>query len=386
MNDVIYLDNNATTQVDQRVLSVMLPYFTQQYANTGSSHLFGLTVKEDLEIARQQVADLISAKPAEIIFTSGATEAINLALKGLTDSTRKDILTVTTEHKAVLETCTYMKSQGFNVTCLTVNKSGLIDLEELEATVTDQTVLVCIMLANNETGVIQPIAEIARIIHAKGALFLCDATQAVGKIPVDVKSSGIDLMPFSAHKCYGPKGIGALYIATKIQKLLLPQIHGGAQQRNLRSGTLNVPGIIGFAKACEIAATDMQKDTQRIEMLREKLESGLLKIQGSYVNGWSPQRLPNTTNICFPGVNSEQLIIGLQNIAVSSGSACSALTAQPSHVLKAMGLSDADALGSIRFSLGRFTTLEEINIAIHKVTELVCEMQDPISQQDLLSK
>ncbi|SFQ51295.1 cysteine desulfurase family protein [Flavobacterium akiainvivens] len=375
---VIYLDNNATTRLDNRVLTAMLPYFTEQYANAGSSHLFGLTVKEAVETAQQQVADLINCRPAEIVFTSGATEAINLAIKGFASASRKHIVAITTEHKAVLDTCAHAEKEGFSVTYLRVDKKGLINLTELEAAITTDTLIVCVMLANNETGVLQPIAEIAEITHAKGALLLCDATQAIGKIPVDVNALGIDLMPFSAHKFYGPKGVGGLFVSSNIRKYLSPQIHGGGQQRNLRSGTLNVPGIVGMGMAAEVALADMDHDTIRISALRDTLETTLLKIEGSYVNGATENRLPNTTNICFPGINAEKLIISLQNIAVSSGSACSSVTTEPSPVLKAMGLNDADALASIRFSLGRFTTDEEIQTAIIKVTELVSRMRQPV--------
>jgi cysteine desulfurase len=349
----------------------MLPYFTEQYANAGSSHLFGLTVKETVETAQQQVADLISCRPAEIVFTSGATEAINLAIKGLSDISRRHIVTVSTEHKAVLDTCAHSEKEGFSVTYIGVDKHGFIDLSELEAAVTTDTLLVCVMLANNETGILQPIAEIAAISQAKGALLMCDATQAIGKINVDVCALGVDLMPFSAHKFYGPKGVGGLFVSSKIRKYLSPQIHGGGQQRNLRSGTLNVPGIVGMGMAAEIAIADMDADANRISILRDRLETALLKIEGSYTNGSRENRLPNTTNICFPGINAEKLIIGLQNISVSSGSACSAVTTEPSHVLKAMGLTDADALASIRFSLGRYTTLEDIDITIDRVFALV---------------
>lgn len=376
---LIYLDNNATTRLDDRVLTAMLPYFTEQYANAGSSHLFGLTAKEAVETAQQQVADLIGSRPAEIVFTSGATEAINLAIKGFSHSLRKHIITVTTEHKAVLDTCIYMEKKGFEVTYLGVDNKGLINLAELEAAVTTDTLLVCVMLANNETGVLQPITKIAKITHSKGAILLCDATQVVGKIPVDVNSLGIDMMPFSAHKFYGPKGVGGLFVSSKIRKLLLPEIHGGGQQRNLRSGTLNVPGIVGLGMAAEIAITDRNEDMLRISALRNRLETALLKIEGSYINGTIQARLPNTTNICFPGINSEKLIIGLQNIAVSSGSACSSVTTEPSHVLKAMGLTDADALASIRFSLGRFSIAEEIESTITKVTQLVTRMRQPVA-------
>lgn len=372
---VIYLDNNATTRVDNRVLEAMLPYFTDDYANASSSHLFGLTQKEAVDAAREQVAALIGARAKEITFTSGATEAINLALKGLIHYPKKHIVTVATEHKAVLDTCRYMETQGFTVTYLPVEKDGLINMDALEDAVTTDTLLVCVMYANNETGVMQPIRQISEIAHAKGALFMTDATQAVGKLAIDVSGLGIDVMPLSAHKFYGPKGIGALYVSAKAKIKLELQMHGGGHERNMRSGTLNVPGIIGLGKACEIALAEIQADTDRITALRDRLEGGLLKIEGAYVNGTSEHRLFNATNICFPGANSEKLILALQNIAVSSGSACSAVTTEPSYVLKALGLTDADALSSIRFSLGRFTTDEEISIAIDKVTALVAQLR-----------
>jgi cysteine desulfurase len=372
---MIYLDNNATTAVDDKILSAMLPYFTQQYANANSSHLLGLTINEAVENARYQVADLLNAKSTEITFTSGATEAINLAIKGLGDSERKHIVTVSTEHKAVLDTCQYMEDQGYIVTYLPVQKNGIIDLLALENAIKYDTLLVCVMLANNETGVLQPIKKIAEIAHAKGAFFMSDATQAAGKLPIDVKEMGIDLLTLSAHKFYGPKGIGVLYISANAKIKLEAQIHGGGHQRKLRSGTLNVPGIIGLGKACEIAQEEMTNDAKRINQLRDHLERELLKIEGSFINGSANHRLYNTTNICFPGISSEKLIIALQNIAVSNGSACTAATTEPSHVLKALGLIDADALASIRFSLGRFTTVEEIDLTIVKVTTLVNKLR-----------
>ncbi len=372
---LIYLDNNATTRTDGRVLEAMLPYFTSDYANAGSSHLFGLTASEAVDAAREQVAGLIGAKPKEITFTSGATEAINLAIKGLAGHTRKHIVTAATEHKAILDTCKWMESQGFEVTYLPVKNDGYIDLDALQESVTEKTLLVCIMMANNETGVLQPVREISEIAHNKGALFMTDATQAVGKIPIDVKAAGIDLMPLSAHKFYGPKGIGALYVSAYSKIRLETQIHGGGQQRKLRSGTLNVPGIIGLGKACEIAEISMDEDAARIGKIRDTLEKALLEIDGTFVNGNPKNRLYNTTNICFTGVNSEKLIIALQNIAVSGGSACSAVTTELSHVLKAMGLSDADALASIRFSLGRYTTEEEIRFTIEKVSGLIPKLR-----------
>jgi cysteine desulfurase len=375
-NGFIYLDNNATTRVDDKVMEAMLPFFSMEYANAGSSHLFGLSIHDAVEGATEQVAGLIHAKPGDIYFTSGATEAINIAIKGFSDSQRRHIVSVKTEHKAVLETCSEMERRGFNVTYLTVDNKGMVDLKSLEDSVDEQTLMVCLMLANNETGVIQPIREIAEIAHSAGAILLCDATQAVGKIPVDVVKMGIDLMPLSAHKFYGPKGIGALYISPAIKTRPCAQIHGGGQQRGLRSGTLNVPGIIGLGAACEVAAKTMDDDNLRIGRLRDTLEDALLKINGAYRNGPKTDRLYNTSNICFPGINSEKLIIALKHIAVSSGSACSAVTTEPSHVLKAMGLTDADALASIRFSLGRYTTEADIAITIEKVTELVARLRN----------
>ena len=363
----IYLDNNATTRVDERVLEAMLPYFTDLYANSTSQHIAGLTVKEAIENAAWQTADLINADAEEIIFTSGATEAINLAIKGLAGQERKHIVTLETEHKAVLETCRFMESIGFNVSYLPVERDGLLDLNLLNETITDKTLVFIGMISNNETGVIQNVSEISAILKRKNVLFLCDTTQAVGKISIDVKALGIDLLTMSAHKFYGPKGIGALYLSAKAKIKLLPQITGGGHQKKLRSGTLNVPGIIGLGKAAEIAVNELENDKIRIERLRNALEKGLLQFKGSFINGNIQNRIYNTTNICFPGVNSEQLIMALGNISVSNGASCSAVTSEPSHVLKAMGLSDEEALSSIRFSLGRFTTKEEIDIAVERI-------------------
>ncbi|MFV8326545.1 cysteine desulfurase family protein [Flavobacterium sp. ZS1P14] len=372
---IIYLDNNATTQLDNRVLQTMLPYFTENYANASSEHLFGLSVGEVVDFSRDQVADLINAKPKEITFTSGATEAINLAFKGLIHHKKKHIITVVTEHKAVLETCSFMESCGFDVTYLNINKDGRINLDTLEAAIRIDTLVICIMLANNETGVLQPLKKIGKLAKSKGVIFMTDATQAVGKLPINVSELGIDMMPISAHKFYGPKGIGALYVSEAAKIKLDSQIHGGGQERKMRSGTLNVPGIVGLGKACEIASLEMDGNRIQITVLRNLLENELLKIENAFVNGSIEDRLYNTTNICFPGANSERLIIGLQNIAVSSGSTCSSVTTEPSYVLKELGLSDADALSSIRFSLGKFTTKKEINIVIKKVTKLVANLR-----------
>lgn len=366
----IYLDNNATTRVDERVLDAMLPYFTDSYANSTSQHIAGLTVNEAIENAAWQTADLINADADEIIFTSGATEALNLAIKGLADQDRKHIVTIATEHNAVLQTCRIMESIGFEVSYLPVNHDGILDLNLLNEIITDKTLVFIGMLSNNETGVIQNVSAISTILKNKNVLFLCDATQAVGRIKIDVKTLGIDLLALSAHKFYGPKGVGALYISAKAKLKLIPQIHGGGQQRKLRSGTLNTPGIIGLGKAAEIAVNQLEKDQNRIEILRNKLEIGLLQFKGSFVNGNTQNRIYNTSNICFPGVNSEQLIMALGNISVSNGASCSAVTSEPSHVLKAMGLSDEEALSSIRFSLGRFTTLEEIEETIERILAL----------------
>lgn len=374
-NDRIYLDNNATTKIDAHVLESMLPYFTEFYANANSSHLDGLYIKDAVENATFQIADLIRAKQSEIIFTSGATESINLAIKGLKHLNRKKIITFSTEHSAVLDTCRFMESVGYEVKYESVNTDGTIDIENFKNSVTEDILLVIAMMSNNETGTIHDIKTISKIAHDSGAIVLCDTTQSIGKIPIDVDDLGIDMLTISAHKFYGPKGIGALYVSGKAKLKIAEQIHGGGQQRNRRSGTLNVPGIIGLGKACEIAKSEMKDDEIRIGALRDKLETELLKIEGSFVNGSVNHRIYNTTNICFPGVWSEQLIISLGNISVSNGSACSSVTSKPSHVLKALGLSDEEALSSIRFSLGRFTTSKEIDFTIKKVTELVHQLR-----------
>ena len=367
----IYLDNNATTRLDERVLDAMLPFFCDLYANAGSSHLAGLSINEVVENAAWLTSSLIGAKENEIIFTSGATEAINLAVKGLSLQNKNHIVTVATEHRAVLNTCEFMKSSGFDVTLLPVASDGTLDINLLNETITDKTLVVIIMHTNNETGDIHDIEAISNVTHAKNSLLLCDATQAVGKIAIDVKKLGIDFLALSAHKFHGPKGVGALYISDEVKTKLIPQIHGGGQQQKLRSGTLNVPGIIGLGKASVIAAAEMEIDQKRISQLRDQLEKGLLQIKGSFVNGNAQNRMYNTTNICFPGVSSERLILALQHISVSNGSSCSAATSEPSHVLKAMGLSDENALSSVRFSLSKFNTEAEIEETILRIRELV---------------
>lgn len=367
---IIYLDNNATTKIDERVLEAMIPYFTESYANVSSSHLAGLAANDGIEKAAWQTADLINAEAEEIVFTSGATEAINLAIKGLANEQKKHLVTIATEHKAVLECCEFMEDIGFEVTYMPTGNDGLININLLDEITTDKTLAFIGMFTNNETGVLQNINEISTILKRKNVVFLCDATQAAGKTEIDVKKLGIDLLALSAHKFHGPKGIGALYISAEARLKLIPQISGGNQQRKLRSGTLNTTGIIGLGKACEIAVNELEENKKRIQFLRDKLEKGLLQFEGSFVNGSIENRIYTTSNICFPGVNSEELIMALSTISVSNGASCSAVTSKPSHVLKAMGLSDDEALSSIRFSLSKYTTEEEIDFTIEKVLDL----------------
>ena len=358
---IYYLDYNSTTPMDSRVLQAMMPFFIDNFANPSSTHHFGQSINEKVKQAREHVADFINAEPKELIFTSGATESINLAIKGVAESYSnkgKHIITVSTEHNAVLDTCKDLERKGFEVTYLPVLANGLIDLSELQKAIRPDTVLVSVMFVNNETGVIQPIKEIASKAHEKGTLFMTDATQAVGKIGIDVDDLGIDLLCFSGHKMYGPKGIGALYVSKKAK--LAPQIHGGGHEQGLRSGTLNVPGIIALAKACEIASEEMALNQRNISDLRDKLETELLKLPNTSLNGVSKNRIFNTTNICFKGQDANVLIGRMKNIAISNGSACSSAIIEPSHVLKAMGLSDDDAFASLRFSLGKYNTEEDI--------------------------
>ncbi|MHA6247290.1 IscS subfamily cysteine desulfurase [Pontibacter sp. CAU 1760] len=377
----IYLDNNATTPLDPRVLEAMLPYMTNMFGNAASrNHAFGWQAEEAVDYAREQIASLINCSPKEIIFTSGATESDNLAIKGVFEmyaSKGNHIITVTTEHKAVLDTCKHLEKIGGRVTYLKVNEKGLIDLQELEAAITDKTILISVMYANNEIGVIQPIREISAIAKKHGVLFFTDATQAVGKIPVDVIADGIDLMAFSAHKMYGPKGVGALYVRRKNPRVkVTSQMDGGGHERGMRSGTLNVPGIVGLGKAAEIAKQDMEADTKRIAAMRDRLEHELTKIEESYVNGSTEHRLPHVSNISFTYVEGEGLMMGVKDLAVSSGSACTSASLEPSYVLKALGLSDDLAHSSLRFGLSRFTTDEEIDYAIDHVKEAVAKLRE----------
>ncbi len=355
----------------------MLPYFLENFGNASSnSHVYGWTAAEAVDIARQQVAELIGAHPSEIIFTSGATESINLAIKGVFENYKEKgnhIITCVTEHRAALDTCEWIENTGGEVTYLPVDSEGLINLAELENAITSKTVLISIMYANNETGTIQPVQEISELARKHGILFFTDATQAVGKILIDVNEDGIDMLSLSAHKLYGPKGIGALYVRRKNPKVnISSQIHGGGHEKNMRSGTLNVPGIVGLGKACEICMMELGSEPGAIAVLRNVLERELLAINGTRLNGNLENRLPNITNISFENVNGEALLLDIcREIAVSRGSACSSVTTKPSHVLKALGLNDNLALSSFRFSLGRFTTLSQIEHAANTIRTIV---------------
>lgn len=379
---IIYLDHNATTPIDKRVLDAMMPFLTDEFANANSTHQFGMHAHEAVKTARNQVAELIGAEPHEIIFTSGATEAINLAIKGVAEnyqSKGKHIITVSTEHSAVLDTCQYLESRGFEITYLSVNPDGLIDIEQLQSVLRSDTILVSVMLANNETGVLQPVREIAGLAHNTGALFMCDTTQAIGKIPVSVDSLGIDLLCMSGHKLYGPKGVGALYVRQRMNRVKIPALlHGGGHERGMRSGTLNVPGIVALGAACHLAQKEMTGNAEKTGALRDYLEKELLKIEGSSVNGNTANRLYNTSNILFQDADSDAVIMGLSNaeeglplIAVSNGSACTSASIEPSHVLTAMGLDGTAAFSSLRFSLGKYNTKEEMDIVIDAVKSVV---------------
>ena len=378
----IYLDHNATTPCDPRVVETMVPYFTQHFGNSASrNHPFGWQAEEAVDYAREQVAKLIGAEPKEIIFTSGATEGDNLAIKGVFDmysSKGNHIITATTEHKAVLDTCKHIEKAGGDVTYLEVNAEGLINLEELEAAIKPTTILIAIMYANNEIGTIQPVREISKIAKKRGVLFFTDGTQAVGKIPVDVNKDGIDIMAFSAHKMYGPKGVGALYVRRKNPRVkVTAQMDGGGHERGMRSGTLNVAGIVGFGKACELAMQEMETETARVSKLRDKLETSLLNLEEAYVNGSREHRLPHVSNISFKYVEGEGLMMGFnKDIAVSSGSACTSASLEPSYVLKALGLGDDLAHSSLRFGLGRYTTEEQIDYTIEQVSKTVIKLRE----------
>ena len=382
MKTPIYMDYHATTPVDPRVLSAMLPYFNEKFGNAASrNHSFGWEAKEAVDRARRQIADLIGATPEEIIFTSGATESDNLAIKGVAEMYAErgnHIITAPTEHKAVLDTCKKLAKRGCQITYLPIQSTGLIDLDQLRQAITDKTILITIMHANNEIGVLQPIAEIGRIARERGVLFHTDATQSVGKVPVDVNRDNIDLLSLSGHKMYGPKGIGALYVRRKNPRVqVASQMDGGGHERGMRSGTLNVPGIVGLGEACAICQRDMPEEAQRLASLRDRLKDRLLaELEEVYINGTMDSRLPNNLNLSFNYVEGESLLMGIKDVAVSSGSACTSATLEPSYVLKALGVSDELAHTSIRFGLGRFNTAEEVDYVAGRVVEAVNKLRE----------
>ena len=378
----IYMDNHATSPMDPRVLEAMLPYFSQKFGNAASrNHSFGWEAEQAVENAREQIARLIGATSKEIIFTSGATESDNLAIKGIAEMYKErgnHIITQVTEHKAVLDTCKRLEKYGYRVTYLPVKADGLIDMEDLRRAIDDKTILVSIMFANNEIGTIQPVAEIGKLCHEKGVIFHSDGVQALGKVPIDVNAMNIDVLSLTAHKLYGPKGVGALYVRRRNPRVQISaQIDGGGHERGMRSGTLNVPSIVGFGKACEIAGQEMAVEAARLQTMRDylrnKLESALDYVE---VNGSWEHRLPGNLNMSFVYVEGESLLMGINDVAVSSGSACTSATLEPSYVLKALGLGDDVAHSSIRFGLGRFNTQAEVDYVADKVIGIVKKLRE----------
>jgi len=379
----IYMDNHATTPVDPRVLDAMLPYFSEKFGNAASrNHSFGWAAEEGVDKARNAIASLIGAKSKEIIFTSGATESDNLAIKGVVEFYKEKgshIITCVTEHKAVLDSCRALERAGkATVTYLPVDRYGMVDPDAVKAAITDKTVLITIMWANNEVGTIHPVAEIGRIAKQSGVLFHCDAVQALGKVPVDVDKAGIDLMSLTAHKLYGPKGIGAIYVRSKGPRVrLTPIIDGGGHERGMRSGTLNVTGIVGFGAACEIAAAEMAEESSKLLDLRNRLQAGLFeRLDDIYLNGHPTERLPGNLNVSFAYVEGESLLMGINDIAVSSGSACTSATLEPSYVIRALGVDEELAHSSIRFGIGRFNTADEVDFVTERVTKEVRRLRD----------
>jgi cysteine desulfurase len=378
----IYMDNHATTQMDPRVFEAMKPYFLNIYGNAASrNHSFGWEAEEATEKARKQIADLIGATSKEIVFTSGATESNNLAIKGVAEMYAErgnHVITQVTEHKAVLDTCKRLEKQGVRVTYLPVKQDGLIDLDQLRDAITDKTILISIMYANNEIGVVQPIKEISKIAKEKGVLFHSDAVQAIGKIPVSVAADGVDIISMTAHKLYGPKGVGALYVRRRNPRVqVTAQMDGGGHERGMRSGTLNVPGIVGLGAACEFARNEMAEESKRLRFLRDKLKDKLMnRLDEVYINGTMEHRLPHNLNISFAYVEGESLLMGINDIAVSSGSACTSATLEPSYVLKALGAGDDLAHSSIRFGIGRFNTEEEVDYVADKVIDVVTKLRE----------
>jgi len=379
----IYMDNHATTPLDQRVLDAMMPYFSEKFGNAASrNHSFGWAAEEGVDKSRHQIAALINAKPKEIIYTSGATESDNLAIKGVVEFYKdkgNHIITCVTEHKAVLDSCKALERAGkATVTYLRVDKEGMVDPEDVRKAITDKTILITLMFANNEIGTIHPIAAIGKIAKEKGIVFHCDATQGVGKVPVDVEASGIDLLSLTAHKIYGPKGIGALYVRSKAPRVRLsPIIDGGGHERGMRSGTLNVPGIVGLGAACELAGKEMPSETARLIDLRNKLQAGLFeRLDEVYLNGHPTERLPGNLNVSFAYVEGESLLMGISDVAVSSGSACTSATLEPSYVIRALGTEEELAHSSIRFGLGRFNTEEEVDYVADRVVKEVKRLRE----------
>ncbi len=382
INLPIYMDNHATTPVDPRVLEAMLPFFGEKFGNAASrNHSFGWSAEEAVENARAQIARLVNANPKEIIFTSGATESNNLAIKGVAEMYREKgnhIITQVIEHKAVLDTCKRLEKYGFEVTYLPVEKDGRINLDDLRRAITPKTILISIMYANNEIGVINPIAEIGKIAKEKGVFFHVDGVQAAGKVPVDVQKDNIDLLSLSGHKIYGPKGVGALYVRRRNPRVQVSAIiDGGGHERGMRSGTLNVPGIVGMGKACEVCQNEMAEEGERLRRLRERLKEGIFaKLDEVYINGSMVHRLPHNLNVSFAFVEGESLLMGINDVAVSSGSACTSATLEPSYVLKALGVGEDLAHTSIRFGLGRFNTQEEVDYVIDRVVETVNRLRE----------
>jgi cysteine desulfurase len=378
----IYMDNHATTPVDPRVVDAMMPYFTEKFGNAASrNHEFGWKAEEAVENARGQIARLINATPKEIVFTSGATESTNLAIKGAAEMYREKgnhIITQVTEHKATLDTCKRLEKNGYEVTYLPVEKDGRINLDDLRRAITPKTILISIMYANNEIGVVQPVAEIGKIAKEKGVFFHSDGVQAVGKIPVDVQKDGIDMLSISGHKIYGPKGVGALYVRRKNPRVQLSAIiDGGGHERGMRSGTLNVTGIVGLGKACEICMNEMAQESEKLLHMRERLKESIMsRLDETFINGSMTHRLPHNINISFAFVEGESLLMGINDIAVSSGSACTSATLEPSYVLKALGVGEDLAHTSIRFGLGRFNTDEEVDYVADRVVETVTRLRE----------
>jgi len=378
----IYMDNHATTQTDPRVLEEMLPYYTEKFGNAASrNHEFGWIAEQAVEQARERIAKLIGATAKEIIFTSGATESDNLAIKGVAEMYREKgnhIITQAIEHKAVLDTCKRLEKYGFRVTYLPVQKDGRIDLDDLKRSMDDKTILVTIMAANNEIGALQPIREIGALCHERGVLFHTDAVQAIGKVPFNVVEDKVDLASITAHKLYGPKGVGALYVRRKNPRVqLVAQIDGGGHERGMRSGTLNVPGIVGLGKACEIATNDMAEEAKKLAALRDRLKDAIMsQLDEVYINGSVEHRLPGNLNISFAYVEGESLLMGINDIAVSSGSACTSATLEPSYVLKALGAGDDLAHSSIRFGIGRFNTEAEVDYVAERVVDTVKRLRE----------